>query len=155
MKNIENQKIYQKLLVNPKIQLMKQYKQHGSTTTYEHSVHVCKVSYKIGKFLHLNTKQMKNLIVGSLLHDFYLYDWHDGRIRKDGIHAWTHPIKALNNAERYFKLNEIQKNMIRCHMFPLCLFHPPKYIESWIIIITDKYCSLVEYLNTYFKRRKI
>ena len=52
---------------------------------------------------------MKNLIVGSLLHDFYLYDWHNGRIRKDGIHAWTHPIKALNNAERYFKLNKIQK----------------------------------------------
>lgn len=54
---------------------MDTYVQHGTTSTLRHCLSVVHVSCAMAKKLHLHVNY-ENLIVGALLHDFYLYDWH-------------------------------------------------------------------------------
>jgi len=61
------------------------------------------------------------------------------------------PKKALLNAEKEFKLDKIEKNMIHRHMFPLTPI-PPRYRESIILCIADKICATYETVGG-FKRR--
>ena len=131
------------LLAHPTVISMKNNVQHGNTSTYDHCFNVAVLSYILSKKLHIkvNTKEM---LVGAILHDFYLYDWHSGRKRKDGWHCFTHPETALRNAERYFSLTKKEKNIIRCHMFPATLFHVPMCKEAVIVCISDKICATME-----------
>ena len=115
--------------------------QHGLTTVYEHSVGVAGASLKLAEFFRLKVNE-KALIRGALLHDYFLYDWHE----KDDSHKWHgfhHAKKALENALEDFKLNEIERDIIACHMFPLNI-RPPKYRESWLVCYADKVCSGLE-----------
>jgi uncharacterized protein len=86
-----------------------------------------------------------SLIKGALLHDYFLYDWHD---RSNGyrLHAFSHARKALQNACEDFELTPKEKNIILRHMFPLTPI-PPYYLESWIICVADKFCALKETLQ--------
>ena len=54
------------------------------------------------------------------------------------------PERACENAMRDIPdLNEIEKDMIKCHMFPLNIV-PPQYMEGWILCCADKICSGAE-----------
>ena len=64
--------IYEK---NYNIKKMIKYKQHKNTSTYEHSLHVAIISYKISTFFHMKEDNKKDILVGAILHDFALYDW--------------------------------------------------------------------------------
>lgn len=127
-----------------------QYMQHGTTSVFRHSVSVAYVSY----YLALKWKarvDMNSLLRGALLHDYFLYDWHV----KDVSHRWHgyhHADKALKNALEDFALNEIEQDMIRCHMFPLNLTRIPRYKESWILCYADKLCSSAETVNGFAKK---
>lgn len=119
----------------------KEYLQHASTTTYQHSLSVTICCLKIVKLFNIKVDK-KSLIRGALLHDYYLYDWHI----KDKSHKWhgfTHAKTSLKNAERDFKLTPIEKNMILCHMFPMN-FKLPKYRETLILLTADKICATKE-----------
>lgn len=112
--------------------------QHGSTSVFRHSVAVAYVSFWIARHMGVQVKD-ETLIRGALLHDYFLYDWHE----KDDSHKWhgfIHAEKALENALEDFELNEIERDMIRRHMFPLNPI-PPRYKESWILCLADKVCS--------------
>ena len=122
----------------------KQYIQHGEVSVYLHSVMVALSSYKMAKTLHIRIDE-RSLIRGALLHDYFLYDWHDGKPARR-IHGFTHPGIALENAERDFELNDIERDIIRCHMFPLTI-KPPTYREAVIVCLVDKYLSILETLN--------
>lgn len=114
------------------------YMQHGSTSVFRHSVAVAYVSLWLARYIRLRVRE-RTLIRGALLHDYFLYDWHE----KDDSHKWHgfyHAGKALHNAQEDFDLNEIEQDMIRRHMFPLNLT-PPRYRESWLLCIADKICS--------------
>ena len=129
----------------PEVQIMQHFRHHGQMTTYDHSVNVMKMSVAIARKLNMTDAQIENVIVGAMLHDFFLYDYYEtGRIRKEGIHAWCHPQTALNNASKLFKLNRNQKNIIRSHMFPTTLFHPPLCREAWVVCMADKVCAIKE-----------
>ena len=99
--------------------------QHGSTTVYEHSVGVAGASLMLAEIFHIKVNE-KALVRGALLHDYFLYDWHE----KDDAHKWHgfhHANTAWKNAMRDLPdLNEVEQDMIRCHMFPLNVV-PPKY----------------------------
>lgn len=138
------------MLVNPGILQMKAFCQHKNISTYDHCVHVTIVSLQIAKLLRLSNEHMKNIIIGGILHDYFLYDWHDGRRRKNGLHCFSHPKTALHNAMRDFDLNARQKNIIRSHMFPATLLHPPTCIEAAIVCIADKACAITEYAGIYY-----
>lgn len=147
-----NMELIQFYMNNPYILEMKKYYQHGKITTYDHCINVMKKACELACRLRFNEEQLNNLITGAILHDFYLYDWHTGRKRQNGTHAWSHPKTALSNAEKHFELNDKQKNIIRSHMYPTCFLHPPKCKEAWIVVIIDKYCAIEEYFRSISKK---
>ena len=53
------------------------------------------------------------------------------------LHAFYHAGRAAHNAQRDFGLNDIERNMIRSHMFPLGRVLP-RYRESLILCAADK-----------------
>ncbi len=125
------------------------YIQHGSTSVFRHSVAVAYVSFWIVRSLRLAV-EARTLIRGALLHDYFLYDWHE----KDDSHKWHgfyHAGKALRNAMEDFELNEVEQDMIRRHMFPLNPV-PPRHVESWVLCIADKICSGGETAEGIVKR---
>ena len=116
--------LYGKELINsPKVQRQKEFIQHGKVTVYEHCINVAYMSI-------------------LLIHDYFLYDWHiPSSINK--LHGFTHARTALKNATRDFELNDVEKDIILKHMFPL---NPalPRFKESLLVCIADKICAVYE-----------
>ena len=79
-------------------------------------------------------------------------------------HGFVHARQAAENAWKYFPeyMDKKREDIILRHMFPLNI-RPPKYIESWIVTMSDKYVSMevikdVKHLPRYIgfgpKKRK-
>lgn len=129
--------------------IQKTFIQHGTVSVYEHSFTVACNCLKLADRFRIKIDR-KVLVRGALLHDYFLYDWHE----KDKSHKWhgfIHAKRALTNAERDFELNDIEKNMIYTHMFPMNI-RIPKYKESIILCISDKICATKETIKR--KKRK-
>lgn len=121
------------------------FMQHGNTSCLLHSIAVSYYSLVLMEILHLKCDK-ESLIVGSLLHDYFLYDWHD-KDPSHRLHGFFHPKKAYMNACRDYDINCIEKDIIIRHMFPLTIV-PPKYKESIIVCVVDKICSTYEIFKT-------
>ena len=80
------------MLDNTDLRKMKEYIQHGNTDTLLHSVAVAHFSYLLAKALRINIR-LRPLIVGALLHDYYLYDWHVPD-RSHNWHGFRHPFTS-------------------------------------------------------------
>lgn len=130
---------------NALVQSMKKSIQHGCTSTYSHCEHVAYCSYRLANCLHLSVDS-RSLIRGAFLHDFYLYDWHV-KDPSHRLHGFRHPAFALNNACDHFELNNVEKNIIYSHMWPLTLSKIPKTREAIVVGIVDKLCSIQEIFN--------
>lgn len=128
---------------NGKYHLTKKHIQHGRTSVYQHSINVARFSVGLAAFLHIRVNR-RRLIRGALLHDYFLYDWHE-KNAGHSLHGFRHPYLALDNARRDFRLNAVERDIIKKHMFPLTPF-PPMYAESWVVCLADKICSLYETL---------
>ena len=115
--------------------------QHGSTTLFQHCRNVALLSLKLSRMFHIPV-DTKSMVCGALLHDYYLYDWHD-KSSCPPLHGYVHPALALANAEKIYSLNEIEIDIIKHHMFPLTLC-PPKTREGLLVSIADKLCSTYE-----------
>ena len=125
---------------------------HHNSSIYEHAKVVSYVSYKICKMLNLDYRSAAR---GGLLHDFFLYDWrdhHEPDLAKEKYHGMAHPKIALDNSMKHFVLNEVEKDIIVKHMWPLTLI-PPKYQESFVVTFTDKYVSSKEFIDEFKKRQ--
>lgn len=150
--NIHNDKEFQfiikELIENETVLEMKNYRQHFETDCYEHCYKAAYYCYKICKKLKLDYKSAAR---GAMLHDLFLYDWRKRNNRK-GLHAYTHGRYALENANKLFKLNEIEQNMILRHMWPVT-FIPPKHLEGFILTIVDKHCTMEECKEHLFKSK--
>ena len=117
------------------------YIQHGGTSCMRHTVAVAYYSYMLVKKLGIRCNK-DELIRGALLHDYFLYDWHERKL-SEGLHGFTHPQTALKNASRDFPLTDREKNIIKRHMFPLTPI-PPVTVEGWVVCLVDKACSVYE-----------
>lgn len=138
--------IIKDILDNEEFKKLKEYRHHFATTRYQHCLNVAYCSFVFAK--RLKNPHIEEIVRGALLHDFFLYEWRKVGHRKDlgvlkGFHAFYHPYISLENSEEYFELTSREKDIIKSHMFP-CYFGIPKYKESFIIILTDKWCSLEE-----------
>lgn len=134
------------ILLDPRAQQMKNFTQHGNTSVFEHCVSVAKFSLLMAQYLEKRFKvefDKDSLVRAALLHDYFLYDWHDKSIPGHNIHGFTHPRTACMNADRDFGLNEVEKDIISKHMYPLT-FMPPKHRESVLVMLADKYCAICE-----------
>ena len=135
-------------LQHPAVLRMRGYTAHGSISVYRHCVQVALKAYELNRDLHLNA-DLHTLLVGALLHDFYLYDWHDRSYswKIFTMHGYTHPEAARKNAEEIFHVNEKVQKVIKCHMWPLTLRSFPSSKEAAIVCIADKICATKETVN--------
>lgn len=125
-----------------RVPVMRECIQHGQVTTWQHCVRVARAAVSLGEALHLRVSQ-KELVRAALLHDYFLYDWHEPGHTK---HATMHPVFALRNAQEDFDLTPLEENAIAAHMWPLPPGRVPASREAWLICAADKWCSLGETL---------
>lgn len=133
------------------MQSMRAYKQHGTTSIFAHCVNVACMSVRIANRLHIRVDE-RAMVRGALLHDYFLYDWHNSR----GEHRWhgfRHAGWALRNASRDFELGDVERDVIKKHMFPL---NPalPRYRETVIVSLADKLCAVGETLAAPRRRMR-
>ena len=134
------------ILESENFQNTRNYIQHGSIPVRRHCIDVAKQSVAISKFLKIPCNE-RDLIRGALLHDYFLYDWHDkNRENYQMLHGFYHPGIALKNASKEYPLTLREKDIIKKHMWPLTVV-PPLCREAWIVTTADKYCSLLETLR--------
>lgn len=136
------------LLQNETVLEMKHYIQHGNTNCYQHCINVSYYSYLLCEKLGLDKQSVAR---AGLLHDLFLYDWHKRKKEKNILkkHGFTHPYQAFYNANKYFNLNEKEKDIILKHMWPLTVALP-KYKESFLVSLVDKICCILEFMNYHF-----
>ena len=151
MNDKEYMEIVKDIINNETVAEMKKYRQHCDINTFEHCLNVSYISYRICKKLKLDYKSMAR---GAMLHDLFLYDWRNSKkeLNLDGYHAFVHPQIALENASKIYDLNDKEKDIIVKHMWPVTLALP-KYKETYIITLVDKYSALQESAQYY--RNKI
>ena len=127
----------EEILSHEDYEKLKGFMAHGKITLYTHCVNVARLSLKMSRNRSIDEKA---LVRGALLHDFYLYDWHDARIDEPlfKMHGFTHPFAACERAKERFKLSEEEQNIIESHMWPLTLFTFPRSREAWIVCMADK-----------------
>lgn len=134
--------IVENILNSEEFEKRKNYKHHGEKTVYNHSLEVSYLAYKISKKLGLD---YNDTAIGGLLHDFYYEDWHLAKKQKNILkkHGFVHAKEALENTKIFFPqyVNFKTQDIILRHMFPLNII-PPKYLESWIVSISDKIVSV-------------
>ena len=97
---------------------------------------------RLAGYLQALRFRRRQLLRGALLHDYFLYDWHDPD-PSHRLHGFHHPARALGNALQDFSLDPVEQNIILRHMFPLTPI-PPKYREAILVCLVDKGCSLYE-----------
>lgn len=139
------------ILHSDAMQMSQSYRQHGTVSVYEHSADTAKLCLRLARATRLRI-DVEAMTRGALLHDYFLYDWHE----KDVSHAWhgfTHAKTAAKNAERDFSIGEIERDMIEHHMFPLNI-RPPKFREAWILCCADKMCSVYEVAKSALPQNK-
>ena len=126
------------ILASETVQKMKQYPQHGKTNALCHMVSVAWCAYSTA--IKLEEKygirfDRRSIIRGSLLHDLFLYDWHDPN-NGHKFHGFSHPYTALENAEKHFYLNNRQDTGKVC-WYPMptrSALQEKPYIETSIVL---------------------
>ena len=133
--NMEFNNIIMPIISNSEYQKTKSCVHHGMDR-YSHQMRVAYYSYKITKFCHLNYKSATR---GAILHDFFLDNYNEKKARM----LVNHPNIALENSQKYFDLNDLEKDIIKAHMFPVGKT-VPKYLESWIVNLVDDVACIYE-----------
>lgn len=133
------------ILESARVAHMNAYVQHGTTSTLDHTMAVayCSVAYARQNEIVCDEA---SLLRGALLHDYFLYDWHEAGDGSHRLHGFRHPQRALANAQHDFDLNDIECDIIAHHMFPLVPVRPST-VEGRIVGRIDKRCSLRETRN--------
>lgn len=124
----------------------REFMQHGKTSVLHHSIMVAYTSCKLFDMLRIKYSEGE-LIRGALLHDYFLYDWHE-KNEYHRLHGFTHPSRALRNAKEELSLTHTEEEIIKKHMFPLTII-PPTVREGVAVCITDKLCSVYETFKLY------
>lgn len=139
-------KTVKEILAEKHFLLMKNYIAHGRYSVYDHCFRVSLLAYSMAKRKNMKVDYV-SLIRGSLLHDFYLYDWHHSH-EGHRLHGFRHPYFSYRNSIKYFSISRKEKNMIKSHMFPLTIWALPFSKEAWILTIADKICA---HRETFYK----
>lgn len=137
--------IVKDIVEHREFQKLKDIIHHGNGLFY-HSVAVGYYSYRAAKALKMDYVSIAR---GAILHDFYTEAWQTTKRESKGLqrikdmHGFSHPKTALENAKKYFDIDEKQADMIVKHMFPLTPI-PPANAGSWIVTLVDKLVATQE-----------
>lgn len=121
------------------LQQLKQIPHHTPTTTrYDHSLLVAYLSFLFCRKYRMNYHAAAR---AGMLHDLFHEDW-DGSALSSLNRLRTHPIEALQNAQRY-NLSRIESDIIVKHMWPITP-ERPRYREAYVVTMADKVASVLE-----------
>lgn len=135
----------QDLIEDEAVQSMDDIKHHvHSVSCLDHCVFVAYISFVMCKKLKLDYTAAAR---AGLLHDLYLCDWSQTDVHRFR-RLLIHPRMALQNAEK-FELSELEQDIILKHMWPVTLRQFPRYRESAIVSLADKFCACVEFMRLY------
>lgn len=137
----------QEIIENDEFLKLGNYIHHGKLTRLAHCINVAIITFLICRQKRYDFKSATR---GALLHDFFFYDWLREGPR---FHGFRHPKIAYNNAREIFRLNNIEKDSIMKHMWPLTPI-PPKYPESLVVCWADKAVTLEDYRLTIVNKMK-
>lgn len=112
---------------------------HYGVSRGQHCINVAYYSFVLCKKLNLNYVAAAR---AGLLHDLFYYDWHDSGLGIVG-HAFKHSKIALQNAEKITELSDLERDIIKNHMW-LCGRMWPRHRESYIVSMADKVCAVWE-----------
>jgi uncharacterized protein len=142
--NKEFNSICKDILNNSEFNKLKNEPHHG-ITRYDHSLRVAKTVFKWAKQDHLN--DYKDITRAALLHDFYTNDEMEELSSYERLSA--HPKLALNNAKKYFKINKMQEDIIKNHMYPATKTKPNTK-EGKMVSKADKLVATYEMCHYKF-----
>ena len=141
---IYNDEIYmdivKDIIENEMVQEMKQYRQHFNVSCFDHCLYV---SYNLYLLCKKHKLDYASAARAGLVHDLFLYDWRKRQEGRKGLHAYTHPRTAYENAKTIFNLNKKEKDIILKHMWPVTL-GIPRYKETFLMTYVDKYFAYSE-----------
>jgi len=113
---------------------------HHGTTRAKHSLRVSYTAYKMAKAKGLDYVSAAR---GGLLHDFFFTNKYSSKkAANDMLHK--HPQIALANAEADFDLNDIERDAIVHHMYPVTSVMPQSK-EAKIVSLADKKVAIKEF----------
>ena len=145
-KNIMESEYYQliaDLVKLEEVQNLKLFRHHIMTNRFQHCLNVSYYNYQLCRFFRLDADSAAR---AGLLHDLYFYETKQYCQEKhEKGHCAHHPCVALENAEKLIRLNDKERDMIVNHMWPMTS-ELPKYAETWLITIADKYAAVLEFL---------
>ena len=131
--------IVRDILYNDEFEKMSNIVHHGLDRK-SHSLRVSYYSYKICKMFGLDYVSSAR---AGLLHDFFFEDNKCSDLITRAKTLVNHPKYALNNSNKLFYLNNMEKDIIESHMFPISI-KPPKYIEGWVVNLVDDVVAIAE-----------
>ena len=141
------EKVYNEITDNPRYDACSTYISHGKTNIRTHMINVAYLSLSLSEKLNIKVDK-EALVRGALLHDFYLYDWHDKKLSE--FHGFRHPMASIKEALKDYNLSEKEKEMIKHHMFPFT-YNMPRSKEAKLLCIADKLCAWGEMVDGIFK----
>lgn len=147
------ERIYQTFLNDDKIKRMKDVPMHRGSNCYEHSFKVAKRAIRRALKSHRQDINLEVVLIGAILHDYYLYDWRTDRSKKKR-HGHNHQFIASENASRDFDVSPKVKKVIETHMWPLNIKNYPNSIEAKIVSISDKGVAIKEAMTSHRNKEK-
>ena len=139
------EELYQKFLHDELVQKMNEVPMHRGSNCYLHSFKVAKKAVKHA--LHYKNVDVEAVLIASILHDYYLYDWRKDR-SKLKHHGQRHPYIAAEQAKRDFDVSELAQTIIKSHMWPINFKEFPKTKEARILSYSDKDVAVCEALTS-------
>lgn len=146
--------IIKNILKNETVQQMKKYRQHCQTSCFDHCL---MVSYYCYRYCKKHNLDYISCARAGMLHDLFLYDWRKRQNGRKGLHAFTHPLTAYQNASKLFELNKVEKDIIIKHMWPVTILSIPKFKESFVLTLVDKRCAIndiIYQMRMHYSKKK-
>jgi len=150
----ELENLYQTYLNDPKVKRMQDIRIHRGSNCYIHCFKVAKLAIK--RAIKRKKKlDLKAILVGAILHDYYLYDWRTNKKLKKK-HAKNHPKIAAANARKDFNISPLVNDIILTHMWPYNFKMFPKTTEARIVMNADNHIATKEALTSIkYKSKRI
>lgn len=147
------EEIYQAFLHDEKILKMQEIPLHRGSDCYLHSFKVAKKAIKYAEKSRKKDLNFHIILLGAILHDYYLYDWRSDRSKKKK-HGHNHPQIASENAFRDFNISKEVRKIIESHMWPINIREYPSSREAKIVSICDKAVTIKEASTTKKQKEK-
>ncbi len=134
---------YASITGNKTYRRLKNVPRHGSTDTFEHSVRVAELAFRLAPYWGVHPDSAARV---GLLHDFCLVNYHedDREVHGGRWYCFYHPEDAVENSlKEGFYLSRREQKAILSHMFPLSRHIPTSRLAA-LLTYSDKAVAIQE-----------